>query len=100
MIGLGTVTAQAADPQPPGPNRYYPVYLYQVCQQQGHFGDSLLNPRDPYSYYCYDLSFPLGITYAGGLDIQGWCQDKHPGSTATLYSDDVLNGWKCRVKIK
>lgn len=72
----------------------YSVYHYQVCQRQGHFGASFLNPWNPYSWYCYDISFPLGVTWAGSLDINGWCRARYAGTHVELWSGDVW-GWRC-----
>lgn len=77
-----------------GTTYFYPIYHYQVCQRQGHFGASYYNGYSPYSWYCYDLSIPFGITFAGGLDINGWCQATYRGSHAELVSNDAW-GWKC-----
>jgi len=76
----------------------YPVYHYQVCKRQGHFGASFYNPWNPRSWYCYDVSFPFGVTFAGGLDINGWCKAKYKGSTAVLTGKSVWD-WKCRKRV-
>lgn len=96
MVGFSVTTAAPA--QAAGSlTYYYPVYHNQVCNRQGHFGASYSNPYNPYSWYCYDLSFPAGITFTGGLDINGWCQATYPGSYATLYTYSPW-GWKCARK--
>lgn len=89
--GIGVATAAPAQA---GTTYAYPVYHYQVCQRQGHFGASFWNGYNPYSWYCYDLSVPAGITFAGGLDINGWCQSRYAGTHAELWSNNVW-GWKC-----
>lgn len=89
LIGANAATAAAS-----GPTYLYPVYHYQVCQRQGHFGASFWNNWNAYSWYCYDLSFPAGITFTGGLDIDGWCQEKYHGSRAELQGGTVWD-WKC-----
>jgi len=77
---------------------YYPVYGYKVCRRQGHWGSSFTNYWNPYSGYCYDLSFPIGITWAGGMDINGWCKATYPGSYAGIYANNAL-GWKCIKRV-
>jgi hypothetical protein len=71
-----------------------------VCNQQGHFGASTLNPFDAYASYCYDLGFGLpvgvGFTPAGPLDVQGYCNAKYPGSKAVVVENNTF-GWRCRT---
>lgn len=85
--------------QPASAAVLYPVYYYQVCQHQNHFGASLWK-WSPYGWYCYDLSVPLGVTWAGGLDIQGYCAWKYPGSWAYLYDKNTPYGWRCARNCK
>jgi hypothetical protein len=87
-------TVQAAPMAQTGTIYVYTVYHYQVCQRQGHFGASYYNPWSPYSWYCYDMSFPVGVTWAGPLDINGWCASRYWGTHAELWSNDVW-GWRC-----
>ena len=89
MGALVAPTAYAA-----GPTYYYPVEHYQVCQHQGHFGATTFAPWDPNGMVCYDLAFPFGFSLAEGLDYQGFCSWKYPGSNAENISGDVW-GWKC-----
>jgi hypothetical protein len=65
-----------------------------VCNHQGNFGAFTLNPLDPYSMHCYDLSLPLP-SIAGTLDIQGYCDWKYPGAAATLNEHNIY-GWVCK----
>jgi hypothetical protein len=92
LFGLNVAPAEAST------TYIYPVYQYQVCQRQGHFGASYYNPWSAYSWYCYDLSFPIGVTYAGGLDMNGWCQATYSGTHAELVSNDVW-GWRCIKRV-
>lgn len=101
MVGALAANAPvaAAAPAPTmvpaaGTTYYYPVYHYQVCNRQGHFGATYGWYWNPYSWRCYDLSFPFGFTIAGGLDINGWCAARYPGSYAGLTANNVF-GWKC-----
>ncbi|HEX6257928.1 MAG TPA: hypothetical protein VFZ48_00445 [Candidatus Saccharimonadales bacterium] len=91
FLGLSIATTAPAQA---GTTYVYHVYHYQVCQKQGHFGASFTNPYNPYSFYCYDLSIPLGVTWAGGLDINGWCASKYAGTHAELVEHNVW-GWRC-----
>lgn len=93
MVGISVATAAPAHAAG-SLTYYYPVYQNQVCNRQGHFGAGYYWSTNPYSWYCYDLSVPAGITFAGGLDINGWCQARYPGSRAGLVSNNVW-GWKC-----
>lgn len=78
----------------------YPVYEYKVCNLQGHFGASFSNPWNPYSWYCYDLSIPFGVTFAGGLDVQNYCNVYHPGSRATATKPTAAyDSWKCIKRV-
>jgi len=95
LLGMSVVTPVAAQAST---TYVYDVYHYQVCQRQGHFGASFYNPWDPGSWYCYDLSVPLGVTWAGGLDINGWCAEKYNGTHAELTSGDVW-GWRCIKRV-
>lgn len=72
-----------------------PAMPVAVCNLQGHFGASTYNPFSAYASYCYDLSVPLGISIAGSLDVQGYCNAKYPGSKAVVVANNPL-GWKCR----
>ncbi|WP_405970901.1 hypothetical protein OG496_12410 [Streptomyces sp. NBC_00988] len=91
MVGISMATATPAQAST---TYIYPVYHNQVCNRQGHFGASFWNGFNPYSWYCYDLSVPAGITFTGGLDINGWCQDRYRGTHAELMGRDVW-GWNC-----
>lgn len=96
VVAISSITGiglAAAAPANAGVTYVYPIYHYQVCQRQGHFGASYYNPWSPYSWYCYDLSFPLGVTWAGGLDFDGYCRAKY-GARAELWSRDAW-GWRC-----
>ena len=84
----GTPTAQALEIN-------YPVYFYKVCNDQGHFGASYYNGFSPYSWYCYDLSLPTGVTFTGGLDINGWCMRTYRYSHAQVVDPHSAYGWKC-----
>lgn len=94
VVAMFGMSIAAAAPAEASTTYHYPVYHYQVCQRQGHFGASYYNPWDPYSWYCYDMSVRLGVTWAGGLDINGWCAATYPGSHAELTGTDVW-GWEC-----
>ena len=99
-VGLasGITVATAAPAQAWGSyTYYYSVEGYKVCQSQGHTGASSINWFDPYSMYCYDLSVPAGITFSGNLDIQKYCSDKYPGSTAVVDGKTIFD-WKCKRK--
>jgi hypothetical protein len=96
LLGVNIVTSAPAQAST---TYVYNVYHYQVCQRQGHWGASLWNPWDPRSWYCYDLSIPLGITWAGKLDINGWCKATHRGSHAELTSNDAW-GWRCIKRVR
>jgi len=98
VLALFGVSIASAAPAQASTTYTYEVWHYQVCQRQGHFGASFTNPWDPGSWYCYDLSFPLGVTWAGGLDINGWCGEKYRGSHAELTSSDVW-GWQCVKRV-
>ncbi|MDP9694428.1 UNVERIFIED_ORG: hypothetical protein J2X79_001987 [Arthrobacter globiformis] len=98
VLAPAGVAAPASVPTAGSLTYHYPVYQYQVCRRQGHWGASFTNYWNPYSWYCYDLSFPLGITWAGGLDINGWCKATYPGSYAGLDANNAM-GWKCIKRI-
>ena len=72
----------------------YPVNVVQACQEQGHLGASFWN-YTPYGWYCYDFSpAPPFWAWAGGVDIQGWCNRHYPGTRAIIYYNN-LYGWRC-----
>jgi hypothetical protein len=73
----------------------YPVEASKVCQHQGRTGATSLTWGNPFSLFCYDLSIPAGITFGGDLDIQGYCNDKWPGSTAMVAEQNIF-GWRCK----
>lgn len=93
-IAGAAVMATSASAEDGGATWNYPVMPVDVCRHQGHFGATTLNPWDPYSLTCYDLSIPGGITFSGGLDYEGYCNAKYPGSHATLQGGDIFS-WKC-----
>lgn len=71
----------------------YHINMVEVCQEKGHLGASLWNIT-PYGWYCYDFAFPAGLAYAGGADIQAWCNHHYPGSQAIIYENNAY-GWRC-----
>lgn len=92
-VGIGITTAAPAQAEG-WYTYYYPVMPVDVCQHQGHFGATTLFFWNPYSLSCYDLSVPAGVTFTGGLDFQGFCEWKYPGSYATVDGKTVMD-WKC-----
>jgi hypothetical protein len=98
-VGAGVFGATPASAEP----GYYVLYYAwptDVCSHQGNMGVTTLNPLDPYSLRCYDLSFPVpSFSLGGDLDIQGYCNWKYPGSVATLVEHDIF-GWRCERKEK
>ncbi len=84
-VGLGAVPASAS--------YIYSINVTQACQEQGHFANSFWN-TGPYGWYCYDLALPSGVSPAGGVDMQGWCNRHYPGATAIIYQYN-LYGWRC-----
>jgi hypothetical protein len=78
----------------------YTILESKVCNMQGHFGASFRNPFDPFSAYCYDLSFPIGFTMTGGLDMQGYCNSEVPGSTAVVTNPNwAYQSWACQITV-
>jgi hypothetical protein len=112
VLGLGAMVASApvasAAPAPSAVSAavptagsltyHYRVFGFQVCNWQGHFGATTYNYWAPYSMRCYDLSFPAGFTITGGLDINGYCRAKYPGSYAGLVANNV-DGWRCIKRV-
>ena len=94
--GMTVAMATPASAYEPGYYVLYRAWPHEVCNHQGNFGPFTLNPLDPYSLRCYDLSLPFP-SIAGTLDIQGFCDDKYPGSVATLEEHDIY-GWRCKRK--
>jgi len=93
VLALGTASPSQADTLD---TQVMPV---AVCNLQGHFGASTYNPFSAFANYCYDISFPLGFTVVGGLDVQGYCNAKHPGSKAVVVAQNPF-GWVCRQKTR
>ena len=71
----------------------YQINYVQACQEKGHLGASFWY-WGPYAWYCYDYAFPVGIAYAGGMDIQAWCNRHYPGSRAIVWYNSPY-GWRC-----
>lgn len=70
-------------------NVYHQVIPADACKDQGHFAAISFDWFNPYSLYCYDVSVPMGLTIAGGVDIQAFCNKKWPGSMATVDGKTV-----------
>lgn len=101
-VGLFT-GAMATSSHPAEASWNYQVTPYRVCQWQysnpGLFfiGASTWQPWNPYAIYCYGLSgFGWGVL--GGLNIQGYCSARYPGSVAVVIRDDwwAFDDWYCR----
>ncbi|WP_060880182.1 MULTISPECIES: hypothetical protein [Streptomyces] len=92
MVGISVATAAPA--QAAGTTYIWPINHTDVCNRQGHFGATSFNWGNPYSLLCYDVSIPAGITLAGGLDMNGYCQSKYWGSRAELWGNTIM-AWKC-----
>jgi hypothetical protein len=85
-VGLSTQSASAAV--------LYGVNMVQACEEHGHLGASFWNTT-PYGWYCYDFSpAPPFWSWAGGVDIQGWCNRHYPGTHSFIYQNN-LYGWRC-----
>jgi hypothetical protein len=74
---------------------YYTIVLTSACQKQ--YNDSSLtskyeNWNDPNSWVCVTSSGAV----VGNVNIQGWCDYDHPGSTA-VNVDNTAYGWRCRT---
>ena len=67
------------------------------CRRQGHTAASFWWYWNAYSWYCYDLSVPWGVTFFGGPDMNAACRSQYgyvPGIRARLLANNV-QGWKC-----
>lgn len=95
VVGVGIATAAPAQAST---NYIWPINHTQVCNWQGHFGATSFNWANPYSLYCYDVSVPAGITITGGLDMNGYCQAKYPGSHSELWGNTIW-AWKCVKRV-
>lgn len=95
LVASVTIAAAAPASAEGSYNVLYPVEAYKVCRHQGNTGASSWNWYNAYSLYCYDLSIPAGVTFGGDLDIQDYCNDTWPGSTATVVENNIW-GWKCK----
>jgi hypothetical protein len=72
----------------------YPIDVVRACQEQGHLGALAWN-TGPYGWFCYDPSTsPPFWNFAGGVDIQGYCNRHYPGTRAIIYYNN-LYGWRC-----
>ncbi len=98
MVVAGAFVISPAQQAEAAPKRFYLrwnfIYPYKVCQHQGHWGASYTNAKNPYSWYCYDLSFPVGITWAGGLNMNAYCKAKYNG-WAEVDRNHGVWGWNC-----
>lgn len=100
LIVAATAVGMGLTPQPAqaGVTLAQAVDYHAVCRRQGAFAASTWNPLSPYAWYCYTISFPVGITYAGGLDIQGWCSAYMKGSRAEVWENNAW-GWRCVLRL-
>ncbi len=72
----------------------YSINVVRACQEQGHLGASFWNTT-PYGWYCYNFSpSPPFWEWAGGVDMQGYCNRHYPGTRAIIYYYN-LYGWRC-----
>lgn len=93
-VGIGLATATAAQAQTV--HEYYSINTWGVCQWQGHLGAAFYNQFNPYSWFCFNGSYPVSFTYEGGLNLEGWCNTYHPGSHAEILGGTVYD-WYCVV---
>ncbi|KTS85153.1 hypothetical protein NS183_13240 [Microbacterium testaceum] len=77
------------------------IDFHAQCKRQGQFGASFWNYWNPYTWYCYSLSIPVGISIGGGLDLNAACAAQYPTnrgwprSWAKLVAGNNVNGWRC-----
>ena len=72
----------------------YSINVVAACQQQGHVGALAWN-RTPYGWFCINPSTsPPFWDFAGGVNMQAYCNRDHPGSSAVVYYNN-LYGWRC-----
>jgi len=72
----------------------YPINVVAACEQQGHLGALAWNTT-PYGWFCYNASTSKPFwDFAGGVDMQGYCNRDYPGSKAIIYNNN-LYGWRC-----
>lgn len=77
------------------------IDFHAQCKRQGSFASSFWNYWNPYSRYCYTISLPFGISYAGGLDLNWACREQYPtwrgypATVAKVVAGNNVNGWRC-----
>lgn len=73
--------------------RYMTISGVDVCRSQGHFGGSFFWYWNPNSWYCYDLSFPAGLSFSGPPQFWAYCRDR--GYAGAEAWPRTTLGWRC-----
>ena len=93
-FGLSISSASASTARSASVQILYPINVVRACEEQGHLGASFWNTT-PYGWYCYNFSpSPPFWEWAGGVDMQGYCNRNYPGTSAIIYANN-LYGWRC-----
>ena len=80
----------------------YRIDPNEVCRWDDH--TSAAAARDgsnPYTWTCYDttVTYPFApnitTTVAGALDMQGYCNTRHPGTRAIATDEHKADSWVC-----
>lgn len=75
--------------------------VHAQCQRQGTTGASFGWYWNPYSWYCYTLSFPAGISWNGSVDLNAACRAEfptwrgYPATRAKVVGGWNVYGWAC-----
>jgi len=98
LLGLSVSSASAATSAASSASApvqiLYSINVVAACEQQGHLGALAWNTT-PYGWFCYNASTSKPFwDFAGGVDMQGYCNRNYPGSTAIIYHNN-LYGWRC-----
>jgi|ERR1035438_812336 hypothetical protein len=93
-LPISSASASTSASKSPSVQILYSINVVQACEDQGHLGALAWNTT-PYGWFCYNFSpAPPGWDYAGGVDMQGYCNRHYPGTRAIIYYNN-LYGWRC-----
>lgn len=106
ITGLALMLVVTASPQPAQAAGSFTGWLgsgavIAQCQRQGTTGASFGWYWNPYSWYCYTLSIPAGISWNGSVDLNAACREEfptwqgYPATQAKVIGDWNVYGWAC-----